>query len=488
MFPPTARPIEAAEEGNLTLLGQAMIDSGRRDKFGTFAGITYFGQFIDHDLTYDVTKLEARDLEPSQVPNLRSPRFDLDLLYGAGPALSPHLYDGDYLKIGRTAPIPGTDHPGGTPRDIARDENGTPLHADPNDTRNLENLLVMQIHLLFVKFHNAAVEQCHADAFRQLPLPEPRFERARQLVRWHYQWLVREYFLPEVCLTRVLREVWNPHEPRLPWAEAGFFIPAEFSLAAFRFGHSMVRREYFLNCHQKVVPLSNLMAQTRSAGPLGEDWLLEWGQLFPGLRSTHRPTAPNSTINTAIVPPLHQLDEYPPRQPNAQPTQTQPKELPVRTLLRGARSRLPSGEEAAGHLLSQGLLAPGEVLGDRVTKKFEMTNDKSGEVLASLPALNGRTPLYYYLLKEAEVLGTANRTLGPLGTRIVAETIETVLEQDPTSYLRTPGVGPNWNKPLWRFRDGHSRRIDSITALVQMLGDDLPQGCGARVAGRSRPE
>jgi heme peroxidase len=478
MFRATARPVALSEEDGLRRLGAAMMDSVPSDKFGTFAGMTYFGQFIDHDLTLDNTKLEERNVEPNQVPNLHAARLDLKLVYGAGLADS-NLYDGDRLKIGATGPIPETEFRGGTLRDIGRNDQKEPLWADP-DHRNLENLMVMQIHVLFMQFHNAALNQINDEAFQGLPLEGTAFERTQQLVRWHYQWLVRNYFLPAVGQHQVVQDVWR--EPRIKWAEKGLFIPAEFSLAAFRFGHSMVRDSYSVNCHHRDVPLVGLMGQDRKLGPLGEDWLFEWGRLFPGLRHSTGRMAPSSAINTSLVPALHQLDDPTKRLHNPpSATETQPH-LSARTLLRGARASLPTGQEVARILVDQGLLETNQVLtGPQLAARVDSTNDNSGELLTEIAMLD-RTPLYYYLLKEAEVHGFENHTLGPVGTRMVAEVIERVLRADPKSYLNAVGI--DWNLPDWRFADGTWGKINSITRLVQMLGDELPQGCPATIPSR----
>lgn len=480
MFPTTGNPVDLEGEQDLKSLGAAMKDSAEKSTFGTVAGMTYFGQFIDHDLTYDTTKLGQRGVEPSAVPNFRTPCFDLELIYGQGPELSPELYEVDRfrLKIGKTAPSSDGQLLGGTLRDIARRDDHTPLHADPNDTRNLENLLVMQIHVLFMKFHNAAVEQCDDEAFKSLPLKGNKFQRAQQLVRWHYQWLVRECFLSEVVHHAVLADVRD--KPKINWHEKGLFIPAEFSMAAFRFGHSMVRKEYDVNCHHPSVPLADLMVGDDPPGPLREDWLLEWGHLFGGLLNTGNGVIASSPINTAIAEPLHHLPEYTKRQHSDKSEESQPKQLPARTLLRGARAGLPTGQEVAEHLVAQGLLTRSDVLTAEqlIAPVVGTTNDASGSMLAGTWMLE-HTPLYYYLLKEAEVLGHANHTLGPIGSRIVAEVIETVLRADRESYFNTYGLGPNWERPLWRFRDGGSAAISSFTDLVQMLGDELPQGCHA---------
>ena len=144
MFAPTQTPLDSQQEADIVTLGKAMRDAGLKNQNTAPAGITYFGQFIDHDLTQDTTMLGERDVEPHAVRNYRIPRLDLELIYGQGPALSPHLYedDGVRLKIVMTAPSTDGRFAGGTLRDIARRDDHTPLHADPDDTRNLENLIV----------------------------------------------------------------------------------------------------------------------------------------------------------------------------------------------------------------------------------------------------------------------------------------------------------------------------------------------------------
>lgn len=481
MFPATEAPVTQDQEADLVRLGKAMRDSGVRNRPTPDAGFTYFGQFIDHDLTQDTTMLGARDVEPHAVRNYRTPRLDLELIYGQGPTGSPHLYeDGVRLKIGRTAPSSDGRFPGGTLRDIGRRGDHTPLFADPDDPRNLENLIVMQIHVLFMRFHNAAVDQCENKAFENLPLPGDVFRRAQQLVRWHYQYLVRQVFLYRIAFGNVVSAVLN--QPKRSWAESGSFIPSEFSMAAFRFGHSMVQEAYGVNAHHHNVPLQGLMAHGDAPEPLREDWLFEWGRLFTGdLLRTQADPIPSSVINTSIVEPLHHLPEYTKRQFSDKSEEPQPKQLPSRTLLRGARASLPSGQEVARQLVQEGLLAQTDVLDpDRLTQGFPRTNDKSGDVLAGCPWMLVRTPLYYYILKEAEAIDSKNYTLGPVGSRIVAEVINAVLRDDPQSYVMTDGLGPDWQPPaVWSFRGsgGSPQSIVSFRDVVKLIGDELPQGC-----------
>ena len=185
------------------------------------AGYTYLGQFIDHDLTFDTTSQLGKDNDPAELTNLRSPRLDLDSLYGSGRRDQPYLYswpDGVELLADR---------------DLQRNSQGRALIGDP---RNDENQIVSQLHLLFVRFHNKVAGELAA-----VTDPDERFAQARQVVRWHYQSIVMHDFLP-----LIVGEEMAAQPPQLTLPPDGA-MPVEFSAAAYRFGHSMVRENYRLN-------------------------------------------------------------------------------------------------------------------------------------------------------------------------------------------------------------------------------------------------
>jgi hypothetical protein len=493
MFPRTSpeREFGPEDEPCLIELGQAMKGEEERTSWHTRAGFTYLGQFVDHDLTRDKTELCERDVDPEKVQNYRTPFLDLELVYGKGPTQSPPLYIGTRLKVGETAESnflsesgASVHLPGGTLRDFPRDDQGNALFADPDEMRNLENVLVMQIQVLFAKFHNAAMEQCLDPEFAQLPLTGTRFNRAQQLVLWHYQRLIRQEFLSEVLDGTTLCDV-RKRGPQIEYyrnaiAERGLFIPAEFSMAAFRFGHSMVRNSYSLNCHLENLPLQKLMEQNFFTSRLPEAWLVEWGRMFLRLPSSHPQTTPSSPINTTIAPDLHKLKDHTTRlfSPSSKYDEPFHPELPVRTLLRGARAHLPSGQEVADALIKQGLLKSSQALSsDQLVAETHVTNDQSAEKLKANRKLRENAPLFYYILKEAEFVANGEK-LGPVGSRIVAEVFETILRNDPRSYLRTPGLGADWKLPKWRFPNGSRDTVDTMRKLIQVVGADaLPQGC-----------
>ena len=348
---------------------------------------------------------------------------------------------------------------------------GRVLIGDLEDTRNLDNLLLRQLHVLFLKFHNEAIRQLQDKPGAECSLGAESgagtlFERARRLVCWHYQWIIRHDYLPRILHT----DVWNHQQNRtLHKKGSSFSIPIEFSLAAFRFGHSMVRNAYRLNCRQQRVVIGELMALGQKASPIPDDYLIEWGTFFDGL-PTSGPQASAAYIDTSISRAMHGLSPGTIRLANKQEA-PDPANLPVRTLLRGARAGLPSGQEVADALLGRGRIRSDDRLS--VPQLTKDTCDRSGSVLAK-NGLGGNTPLFYYILKEAE-LKAEGLTLGPVGSHIVSEVIQGALEADPESYLAA--VGPKWELPLWRFPSGARRPINSLIGIVQLVGDDklLPE-------------
>jgi hypothetical protein len=467
LFAKPTKPITPDQEEKLNELGNAMRYEVERE--GTHTpriGYTYFGQFLGHDLTHDPTPLAGPYAAPEETPNFRTSSFDLDHVYGGGPEKSPYLYEGktgaETFKIGATTPT-------GYRRDMPM-QHGRVLIGDLEDTRNLDNLLLRQLHVLFLKFHNAAIKQLETnealDAATESLGPRTLFERARRLVSWHYQWIIRHDFLPRV----LHNDLWNHQQHRAPHETgASFSIPIEFSLAAFRFGHSMVRNAYRLNCRKKRVVIEELMALGQRASALPDDYLIEWGTFLDGL-PTSGPQASSNYIDTAVSRAMHGLSAGTIRLANKLES-PDPSNLPVRTLLRGARAQLPSGQEVA-----DALLAKGRIKSDHCLTTSQLTGDtcdQSGSALRK-SGLAENSPLFYYLLKEAE-LKAGGVTLGPVGSHIVSEVVQGALEADTDSYLSV--VGPKWKLPAWEFPNGSRRPINALIGIVQLIGDDklLPE-------------
>src|SRR5918997_146977 len=220
--------------------------SSATDNPGIPSGFVLFGQFVDHDLTIDDTPISERREDPLAEKNFRSPQLDLDSLYGVSPKKSPELYDpSDPAKLR----IGGAGDPA-TPPDLARRGDGKAIIGDP---RNDENLVLCQLHLAFIKFHNALVDHARAQGVRGI---DEVFAEARRLCRWHYQWVVVHDFLYRVVGQKTLDAIlperadgsvgvnlafYEPKNPEKP------MMPLEFAAAAYRFGHSMLRAGYVIN-------------------------------------------------------------------------------------------------------------------------------------------------------------------------------------------------------------------------------------------------
>ncbi len=394
------------------------------------AGATFAGQFIDHDTTFDTTSQLGVPTDPASTKNARSPSLDLDSVFGAGPIASPQLYnpnDRPKLSIGS----------GGLFEDLPRTAEGTAIIGDP---RNDENLIIAGLHCAVILFYNNAVDAVRAEHAGD-GLDEIH-RKARSLTTWHYQWLVLNEFLPlfvgHPMVDDILRNGGRFYRPDLGQA----FMPVEFQGACYRFGHSMVRPSYRANLagdHGKA--FFGLIFDPSQEGKADPD------DLRGGARKPRRfigwqtffdfgdgQVKPNKLIDTKLSTPLFNLPL------GTIASRDQPQVLPQRTLLRQLTWSLPSGQSVAARMgVDQ---VPAEDLHD--LKEFHRSFAKS-------------TPLWYYALKEAEVLAGGMR-LGPVGGRIVAETLVGMVRADPHSYLV---ANPTW-RPSLGGSGGEYRMVDFL--------------------------
>jgi hypothetical protein len=446
---------------------------------------TYWGQFIDHDITANtdrqntVTDLTDDDLTPLEpevvrrdLRNLREPALNLDSVYGDGPTFeggpetaAADMYDGIALRLSEVAEgegIPGDHIPtlGDNLRDLPRDSDQE-LPEDQavaliGDGRNDENLIVAQFHVAFLRFHNAVLEWARYNA--GYPQDDQElFDRVRNLVRWHYQWLVVHDYLKTVTLPGIVDKVLlggNKHfRPR--YGEV--YMPLEFSVAAYRFGHTMVRGFYDYNRNFgrnkdggpgvviPFAPFELIFAFTGSARPepfdgrgttvLPFNWVIEWGRFVDKGDSLADHFA--RKIDTQLAPPLFDMINQITKDDEALPEPVKDilKRLAVRNLLRGYHLALPTGQAVASALgvapLTEEQLQRGN-------------SDAVNDALTDGGFLQA-TPLWFYILKEAEVRANGN-SLGEVGSRIVVETIIGQLRADPDSYLN--------QDPVWSPEQG----------------------------------
>jgi hypothetical protein len=429
------------------------------------SGFTFVGQFVDHDITFDTTPLSDQQADPNATTNFRSPRYDLDAVYGLGPNQNPQLYDPSdrdkflldkrpYSTIGSdTLKTPGVVY------DVPRDGNKA-LIADP---RNDQTLIILQMHVAMQMFHNKLV-----DYMRAIRLPRAAvFESARRMARWHYQWMVTHDFLPAIVgkdmAASVYKEVLTGvpiinikyYKPTNPLGKP--FIPVEFAVAAYRFGHSITRPRYTVQDYVtstgntvevKGVPLFEANPSENNLNgsrPLPARLKIQWSKFFN--QAGKPPTArPVRQFDASLAGPLFHLPS------SVQPDTSSSSLLAQRNLLRGKKMGLPSGQQVA-RLMGETPLTNDQLSQNHrikvtvpivdsvvhVDSEFDEENAKLKTTLAK-EDFAGEAPLWFYILKEAEIVGKG-RQLGPVGGRIVAEVLVGLLQRDLNSYLY---LEPTW--------------------------------------------
>ena len=402
-------------KGPVLLITDLSLSANNPNNPAHTAGTTFFGQFIDHDVTFDTTSKLGVPTDPAASPNSRTPSLDLDSVYGVGPVGSPQFYDPsdrDKLRIGF----------GGQFEDLSRVDDGTNTAIIP-DPRNDENLIIAGLQCAFILFHNRAVEWARDHGYEG----GSTFPTARQLTTWHYHWLVVHQFLPQIVGQAMVDDVLNNgrrfYKPRMREG----FMPVEFQTGTYRMGHSMVRPSYRANLKgDNGGPFFGMIFD-----PAGE------GQADPvdlrgGARAPRRfigwqtffdfgdgNVKPNKRIDTKISTALFHLPL------GAIASHDTPTVLPQRNLLRQLTWSLPSGQSVAATIGAPPLAAAD---------------------LAELEpyGFQDSTPLWYYVLKEAELIEDGLH-LGPVGGRIVAEVLIGLLQSDPSSYLVQK---PKWTPTL----------------------------------------
>ena len=436
-------------DGARARLAEAMGSGGGGDS-KIPAGFTYLGQFVDHDLSFDRTAVTLGDnVSPTDLLQARSPSLDLDSLYGAGPddPGSEKFYedDGIHLKTGRAlAPEGGSMDGFDLPRGAGSTAKAKRRAIIP-DPRNDENLAVAQTHAAMIRFHNRVVDSLP----NSVPIAK-RFAQARGIVTRHYQWMLRTDFLPRICAPGVVNDVFNNGRKAFEVGATPTDVPTmpiEFSIAAFRLGHSMIRRAYNWN---KIFDfgsgtLDYLFIFSAGSGNLGGlqrldgTWVADFRRLYdfseagrddlvvPDAKFNH-----TMRIDTKLANPLRDLPGFP----------ADENDLALRNLERARMVKLATGQQMATFLKSKGVT---------LTKltAAEVREGKNGATLEGLTQtqrsnLVQNTPLWFYILREAEL--NQGRLKG-VGARIVAETFHRAMEGSKISIVRHPDwrprLGPN---------------------------------------------
>jgi hypothetical protein len=435
----TKLPFNPVNQVLLGELGGMMGDPGREPNPGSHnpadsgvsiipAGYTYFGQFVDHDITFDISSSLDVAMDANTINNMRTPGLDLDSVYSRGPGLDPFLYV--FPSSGPTTAIkfqlgsntnvgPGGPSNNGTPSgmvtpssfDVPRTA-GT-LTAIVGDPRNDENLIVVQFHHAMLRFHNAVVDLLVTAGFAG-----DIFAEAKRIVTHHYQWAVVHDFLKRICgasaVSSALGSVIAP-------VGSAFRMPVEFAVAAYRFGHSMIRDTYWVNFNFPNATLGQVFEFNRVPRlPVFSNWVVDFNAFF----DTGIPVPVHNKarmIDSFMATGLESLPGFPPGLMAI---------LATRNLRRGLALGLPSGQGMAGFFGIPPMTAA-QLTSGLPANEVTILN-KNGKILLK------KTPLWYYILRESAVLGGGNQ-LGPVGARIVAETFVRILKRDASSFLNVGG-------------------------------------------------
>lgn len=490
------------------------------------AGYTYLGQFIDHDITFDPASSLQKQNDPDGLVDFRTPRLDLDCLYGRGPDDQPYMFTGDGKSFLLGDAI-FEGHVTCQARDLSRhavyenaDGSGVVRQrALIGDKRNDENTIVSQLQSAMMQFHNRLVKD-----------KGMTFEEAQRQTRWHYQYVVLNDFLPTIVGKEMLYSILPHLDPtssgdifldapdlRFYQPEKDAYIPVEFSVAAYRFGHSMVRPIYRLSKGLNVWGQNTGVEPTEAKRGLSgrlfifagiherglngfdkipHDRAIDWSLFFDinGSRNNvgHARVQPSYKIDPSMVNPLAFLPEF--STVNATPPLTVPSlqatpiagmiaNLAERNLKRGLFMSLPSGQTVAR---AMGIvpLRDDELFVGKATYSDAFGNDPRNVALTEIcSSFAGNAPLWYYVLAEplaawmkevrdngatgdsADAIGTR---MGPVGGRIVAETLIGLLLNDSQSYLRQD---PNWTPELPKEHDLlRFRAADMIKYALRLDG------------------
>ena len=379
------------------------------------AGFTFLGQFIAHDITADRSLL-LHHARLNELRNFRTPRLDLESLYAAGPTGNPYLYDindADKFLIGINDQQ--------EMRDLPRNRQGRALLGDPRDD---VHLIISQLHLAFLKFHNAIVDYLRKQGLKGSEV----FGEAQRLVRWHYQWIVVHEFLPLTVGDALMQDILSNGPQFYAYVESPY-IPVEFADAAYRYGHSQVRLIYKLNAGGAQ---GQVFPDCEGTCPVPPDRAVDWAYFFNV--DDQRPPQASKRIDTVLAHSLIDL----PKSVVGITDIPEDHSLAYRDLVRGEALDLPSGEAIA-----------------RVMGVEPLSRDEVG--LYTL-GWKSETPLWYYILKEAEVRNRGEH-LGEVGGRIVAEVLLGLIDGDPNSYRNAE---TDWDPSLPGAQQGHFSMADLL--------------------------
>jgi Animal haem peroxidase len=492
-FGPQTKPSKNTPDAPITVFEKA--DENRTIP----AGYTYFGQFVDHDVTFDPASSLQQQNDPDALVDFRTPRLDLDCLYGRGPADEPHMYQKDD-RVLFTVPTENKGFGAMKRFDLPRAKDDTALIGDK---RNDENKIVSQIQALFLEFHNKVYDNLKGYNPGEEAL---RFAEAQRVTRWTYQYIVLTDYVkrivPESVYTSILPEKPDKSHkgPHLNFykVHGDGFIPVEFAVAAYRFGHSMVRPSYSLNdvatssTHFEYtgddpalkgkqfefgrIPIFAPKTAPDAAlngfgSPLPDQWGIDWSFFFGPIPAKpakgKQIPQPSYRIDATLVDPLGNLPEFAVVKGFKDSRKSPIASLAFRNLMRGFRMGLPSGQRIA-QMMGVPEISDSDLWGKKWDgDKEEKVEWEDGTTIYNVPEnkkwLQDSAPLWFYVLKEAELTQHGHR-LGEVGGRIVAETLFGLVWADHYSYLFQR---PDWQP--WMDGVGIEGKVFDMHALTSFV-------------------
>ena len=463
-----------------------------RDEMPNFpAGYNYFGQFVDHDITR-----EGRDSDlltpvaPSAMVNGRTPALDLDSLYTGD--LDAYTADG-HFKLGAELTEAESDRGA---RDLYRGATG---QAVIGDDRNDENKIVASFHSIMTRFHNKVLDMNRRD--HPLWTDWEVFQQTKQDVTKYYQYALLTDFLPKIVGSTELSQVVK-RTYLTGWTTSLKFydscngsMPTEFSGAAYRFGHSLVRNDYEINEKHSNLEVFTSDFNPRSSlvgfGPSPKDFAIDWKYFLDLPERTSTTPQDAYQFDNSLVPALRRLPG-----PAAAGQSTV---LATRNLLRGVQIGLPSGQDVARAMGVTPLPDSKIWIGPAVAGT---PAGMTVPITSVSPAFAGKAPLWTYILAEAAEANTIQSSttpgktnglkrsperLGPVGGRIVAETFVGLLKADPSSVLNDPTWTPDkrMTSALDRFRISDFVSVATNLGPTGIYHGDIDQTDGTVDVGKT---
>ena len=496
MFP-TLPPLKVSD-AKLEALADAMIDTNPGAATGNNpnipAGFTYFGQFVDHDITLDLTSLGDKEKDPLGIENFRTPSVDLDCVYGLGPDGSPHLYarnpaagnkHGPKLLIGKninTGERRLPQRPAAQPGRLRADRRPSQRREPAGRADASRDAEVPQRGLRHAveRPQPAAGHLRRGAPDRHLALP---VDRAARLGRAADREGHRREDPARRAQVLPLQE-----DPLHAGRVLGRGLPPRPLMVRQRYRHNRVfTRPPDFSLFFTFAGLSgDIIGDLAPSPPTAPTPCRCFQQLDHRLaallrtrperrRCRHRST-PSRKLDPYLVASLHNL-------PGGGGN------LAFRNLKRGVNLGLPSGQDVAKHMKVKNPLTPDEIASD--------SNGSTDGAVAKAQGLHTATPLWYYILKEAKVRHDGER-LGPVGSTIISEVFVGLVHGDHNSFLWQV---KNWKPTLpsakagrlhhggpapLRERHQSARRLTEAAAA---RGDDpraFPESKESR--GRPRPE